>query len=125
MEKVEFLSALGINKATFTGFLNREQFALIATKAHEVRAKNSSDKQLANIEDMSTLTKEVQEWINEVWFPQAIKTGLRYLAFVVPKSTLAKMSMKAANQPATEKFPIEIKYFDSESQALEWLTSIQ
>ena len=98
---------------TFKGFLSTSQFIEIAEQAHDLRKNNGSCKQLNDIEDMSVLTQEIQQWLGTVWFPKAIETGLKFFAFVVPKNALGKMSMENANKKAdTKKTGIEIEYFD-------------
>jgi hypothetical protein len=107
---------------TFKGFLTTPQFIEIAEQAHTLRQQNNSIKQLNDIEDMQVLTKEIQKYLQEVWFPKAIETGLKYFAFVIPKNALGAMSMKGANKEA-DKTGIDIKYFDNLPEAKKWLMS--
>lgn len=107
----------------FQGFLGTEKFKQIAEQLHDLRKKHSSSKQMNNIEQMKVLTPEVQKWLNEVWFPKAKITGLKYFAFVVPKDVFGKVSMENANKNSEVTGGIEIKYFTTESQAKEWLKS--
>lgn len=108
---------------TFSGFLTTEKFKEIAEELHDIRKKNFSSKQLNNIQDMKVLTKEVQEWLNNTWFPKAKITGLKYFAFVVPKDIFGKMSMENANKNTEITNGIEIQYFGDESTAKTWLKS--
>jgi hypothetical protein len=108
---------------TFKGFLTTKEFIAIADQAHDLRIKHRSNRQLNNIEDMAVLTQEIQTWLGNVWFPKAVETGLKYFAFVIPKNALGMMSMKNANKDADHKTGIEIKYFDNEPEAKQWLNS--
>jgi len=105
------------------GFLNTEKFKESALEAHDLRKKHSVKKQLNNIENMKVLTKDIQIWIDEVWFPQAKSEGLKYLAFVVPNDTFGKISMETVNADAQVKFGINIEYFTNEELAQQWLVS--
>jgi len=107
----------------FVGFIKPEEFKKIAEELHELRRKNFSCKQLNNIEEMKVLTADIQKWLNDVWFPKAKQTGLKYFAFVVPKDVFGKMSMENANKNTTNEFGIDIQYFQSEASAKAWLNT--
>lgn len=121
--KAFFDSATGAAIGHFQGFLSTEKFKAIAEELHTLRKTYSSSKQLNNIENMKVLTPEVQQWLNEVWFPKAKQTGLKYFAFVVPKDVFGKVSMENANKTAKDTFGIEINYFQTEADAKAWLKS--
>ena len=112
-------AAIGV----FEGFISPTQFQDIANKLHDERQKNYSNKQLNNIHSMKVLSQEIQTWINDIWFPKAKQTGLKFLAFVVPVDVFGKLSMDAANKQAMDTFNIEIQYFDNEANAKAWLKS--
>ncbi len=115
----ETQAAIGV----FSGFLNPDKFKAIGDELHEVRQKNFSSKQLNNISDMKVITQDVQQWINDVWFPKAKLTGLKTLAFVIPSDIFGNMSMKAANSDGQATNGIKIQYFDNEAKAKAWLRS--
>lgn len=114
----ETRAAIGV----FSGFLSSDKFKEIAEELHGIRQKNMSYRQLNNINDMKVLTQDVQTWLQNVWFPKAIATGLKYFAFVVPKDVFGKMSMENANSQ-TDETGIEIQYFDNDAAAKTWLKS--
>jgi hypothetical protein len=70
---------------------------------------------------MKILTSETQVWIDEVWFPKAIISGLKHLAFIVPDDTFGKASMDIANADVKEKYGINIEYFTNEELAKQWI----
>ncbi len=115
----ETAAAIGV----FKGFLTTDQFIKIAEELHDLREKNNSCKQLNNIEDMKVLTQDIQNWLNDVWFPKARKNGLKHFAFVIPKNVFGKMSMTNANKDESVRTGIEIEYFDTEASAKAWLRS--
>ena len=106
--------------ANYSGFLTLEQFQSIATKVQELRISKSSNIQLALVEDLKVLSPEIQAWINSHWFPEAVKTGLRFLGFIIPKSAIATMSMKSANKDVEQNSQIEIRYFPTIEEAIQW-----
>ncbi len=116
---MEINAAIGV----FKGFLSTEEFRAIAENLHKLRSENSSCRQLNNIENMKVLTKDVRDWLRDTWFPEAVKTGLKYFAFVVPNDNVGTLSMKEANKDAQSNPDIEIQYFDNYDRAREWLKS--
>jgi hypothetical protein len=121
--KAFYDSSCGAAIGHFQGYLNAETFKKIAEELHDLRKNNLSRKQLNNIEHMKVLTPEIQKWLNEVWFPKAKLTGLKYFAFVVPKDVFGKVSMESANKNSSVTAGIEIQYFQSETEAKAWLKS--
>ncbi|MCT4637281.1 MAG: hypothetical protein N4A72_06200 [Bacteroidales bacterium] len=107
----------------FRGFLNSEKFKKIGEDLHLALKEHKACKQLNNIENMKVLTQDVQHWVNNTWFAQATKNGLKYLAFVVPKDIFGKVSMQSANADWTGSNGVEIEYFNNIEVAKEWLRS--
>lgn len=66
---------------------------------------------------------ENQEWAENVWFPNAIKSGLKYFAFVKSADLIGQVSAEQTNEKAEESGDVEIKYFDEILEAKEWLKS--
>lgn len=121
MEKVSYDPTTKTVIAQFQGFLTNNEFVSIAEKTHATRVQNRCYKQLNNIENMAVLSKENQEYAENVWFPKAVKTGLKFFAFVVPKQILGQLSMQKVNKNAEREGAIQIKYFDNQDEALNWL----
>jgi hypothetical protein len=113
----------GIATGYFNGFITSDKFKHIADELHDLRKNNKSVKQLNNIENMKVLTPEVQKWLNDIWFPKAKKTGLKYFAFVIPKDIFGKASMENANKNDKVTEGIEIQYFPTETDAISWLNT--
>lgn len=105
---------------TFNGFLEMEQHQAIGNEMLKEAENKKSSKLIVDTSELSVIRKETQQWIEEDWFPRAIKIGIKYMAFVVSKNALGKMSTKTVNQKAG---PIEIQYVDSMISAKNWLGS--
>ena len=54
----------------------------------------ATNRWLGDTRDMPVMPPESQTWANEVWWPRALDAGFRWLALVVPRSTLARMAME-------------------------------
>ena len=105
------------------GFVNTEKFKGFAMETLDLLKKHSVKKQLNNVQNMKVLTKDIQIWIDEVWFPKAKTVGLKHFAFVVPNDTFGKASMDTVNADAKVKYGINIEYFMNEESAKQWLIS--
>ena len=106
------------------GFVTTEKFIEVALETHNLRKKHFVKKQLNDIQNMKILTKDIQLWLNDSWFPTAKSNGLKYLAFIVPNNTFGELSMKAVNNEAKEKYGIDIEYFMNEERAKQWLIRV-
>ncbi|MFC6998754.1 hypothetical protein [Rufibacter roseus] len=62
------------------------------------------------------------EWAENEWAPAMRKAGLRYLAYVVPASIFATLTVESLIQRIDDEF--EIRTFKSEEQAEQWLMSV-
>ena len=111
----EVNAAVGV----FTGFMTADQFRYYFEELNLLRIQNESNKQINDGEQMKMFTKEVQNWLLEVWLPRAEVSGLEYLACVSPKDPLNKINMSSTYYRL--KNSIEIKCFDSRKEANAWL----
>ncbi len=64
------------------------------------------------------------EYINNVWFPTVKEIGIRYIAFVLSDSAIAKMSARNAHKGAETIGGFVVNNFQNEQEAREWLSSL-
>ena len=62
-------------------------------------------------------------WLDQVWLPQAIRLGLRYIAHVVQADT--HTDILTLNCPAPANEVLELQLFDDVASAQEWLRACQ
>jgi hypothetical protein len=62
------------------------------------------------------------DWVEKEWAPQMRAAGLRYLAYVVPSSYYATLTVDTIIQRIDDTF--EIRTFDKDEDAQNWLLSI-
>jgi len=105
------------------GFVSFEDFKTAGKLTHTLRKKHRTNKQINNIKDMKILSKEIQDWIDGVYFPSAKESGLKHFAFIVPKNTFGKLSMEKVNADASKLFNMEIEYFNNANEAAKWLST--
>lgn len=121
--KIYFSKELNAVVCDFNGFLNIEKFIEFGLETNKLLIEHSAQKQLNNVQNMKVLTKDAQVWIDEVWYPKAQASGLKYFAFVVPNDMFGKVSMDAVNKNIKEKYGINIEYFADIEKAKQWLIS--
>jgi hypothetical protein len=112
---IESNAAVGI----FSGFMTSEQFKFFFEELNTIRIKNESNKLISDNEEMRILTKDVQNWLSEVWFPQARTSGLEYVACVAPRDPLSKINLESTNLKIQDG--IEIRCFENQMEAKSWL----
>lgn len=97
-----------------------EKYKEILWAALDVVKKHQVSRWMADTTDFGIVTPEGQQWVNEVWFPEANASTLRKMAVVIPASVLAELaldnkSLKAGN--------VEMLNVPSLEAGLKWLLS--
>lgn len=82
--------------------------------------QKNTDRWLGDTRKLKVMIEEDMKWINDVWFPQAFSAGLRKLAYVIPESALAQMSLKRLMSKVKDE-TCEIAYFSDLEEAKRWL----
>jgi len=67
------------------------------------------------------ITIEMQNWTNENVFPVLAQNGIKKISFLVSSEIIAQMSIEQALEENNASV-FEIKYFDSEKSAIDWLS---
>ena len=88
----------------------------------ELLVEKRASRWLADLRKLEVVTADDQKWSNEDWFPRAISAGIKAMAIVVPKSTIAAMSVDAIMKKAElQNRTLVTHYFDNVFDAREWL----
>ena len=106
---------------SYKGFIPFDEFTEICLKALEIVKDTGIDKFLSDTSEMKVMPKENQEWIQNEWFPMAMQTKLRRVAFLVPNSAFGKASVEATNSQAQQAGNITIRNFTNREEAIQWL----
>ena len=107
----------------FSGIPTLDEFKVVANSILDALKTNNTSKLLNNTLDLEGNSLEIQEWVQQVWFPKAESLGLKYFAFVVASDIFGQVSTEQTNEVAEEEGKIEIKYFDNIEKATEWLAT--
>ncbi len=118
--EAKFDPELKVITNAFPNKISTSDFITLCSSALEKLVEHQCDKLIADTTDLGVMGKEKQEFIQQEWFPKAIESGLKKVAFVVPKDAFGKFGMEKANKEA-EGSPINMKYFGSLEEAKEWI----
>lgn len=110
-------------RATWTGYVSPE-YALNGASAGLEMLQQIHCPYLLN--DNSRLQGpwfDSLEWLATEWGPAAANAGLRYVAHVAQPNALVNAWLDPSSQHLLRQF--EIQVFESEAEAVEWLSSCQ
>src|SRR4051794_18891434 len=76
-------------------FASLEKYQLVLNKVLELLEQKKGYKFLTDSRNMMAFNKEVEEWIMQDWVPRAKAANLKVIAYIVPKSAIARVSLKS------------------------------
>ncbi|WP_139999307.1 hypothetical protein [Paenibacillus paridis] len=103
------------------GFAYGVEFQTIMNRGIELLSEMRSGRLLMDARKGSAIKAEDQDWIRQTFVSHAFGNGLRYFAMVLPKSTIAKLSLdRTVNQLG--ELPYELMNFSEMEDAMQWLS---
>jgi len=106
------------------GFANSEQLRSSLLEALRLARLHRVKGWVANNTLLRTIRPADQDWINQEWFPEFAKLGVRRLAIVESQDALNRMGISNIIQRATEHIPFDTQYFADADQARRWAASV-
>lgn len=82
--------------------------------------QNKCTKVLADIEDMTIIAMDDQQWLQDSFLPRAIKFGFKTIAIITPTSYFNKVAVESVSYKI-DKEKLTINFFDSVEQGTKWL----
>lgn len=110
----------GVLVAKWSGFLTPEQVRTGCKAMTDYISKNKVKWHLSDHRDLKILSKEVQEYLTQEWFPEVEAIGLEKIAALVSENAFAKATVDKVNHEA-KVGAMKINTFDSRQQCLNWL----
>jgi hypothetical protein len=105
-------------------FVNSEQLRAALTEALRLARQHHVQGWIANNTLLRTIRPADQDWINEVWFPEFAKLGVKRLAIIESQDALNRMGISAIMQRATAHVPFDTQYFAEADQARHWAATV-
>lgn len=121
MEKLSIDLESNAVKAIFDDYIKEEDFKNFANQILDKVKVSGKKKLLYDTRGLKVMSQDVQDWINESWFPKANKLGISHMAFIMPESIFGKISMEQTNSEKSQIGNINIQYFGDMITAKEWL----
>lgn len=115
---------LGALVAVFDDFMKPDEFKRRCTKTLELVKETGITKALIDTRGLKVMVQENQRWIDDVWYPEAKKVGLRHMVFLMPEDFFGRISVETANRRVVREGVIQVYYFDEEKLAHAWLKSV-
>lgn len=106
--------------AKWIGFLKPDQVRRGCSAMTDFIKKNQTKVHLSDHRNLRVLTKDVQDYLTQEWFPEVERAGLRKVAALVSEDIFAKATVESVNHTARVGL-LTIRTFDSHHQCLEWL----
>jgi hypothetical protein len=117
--------------ASFTGFMNSDQFKSFLNKGleHLIDKKKIHGKILW----LADTTKHVVQpekdttWVAEDWNPRALRAGIRHVAFILPENAFGGVAVKnyAAKNEKVEENKMVVEMFNHVDSAKEWFRNLK
>jgi hypothetical protein len=105
----------------FRGYIEGDDLRNASLSVLKLLEMHRANKVLTDSRDMHALTQEDQQWLDVEWKAKATATGVAYNALVLPKSTIAKLTVNAVMKKIPDE--IQIAYFSTPEEANKWLRS--
>lgn len=89
----------------------------------ELCRQKRNSRYLADARNLAPISQADQRWLNEEWFPQIVAAGVRFMAIVMPKSAIARLS---ATQILSKMNDVTFvtNHFDDIEAARAWLRTV-
>jgi hypothetical protein len=121
--KIEWIPEGKIVRKTFTGFIMGEEMQKAFNAGLSTLKKEQGRKWLSDNRQVKVYKQEDSDWINQVWFPAALKAGWKYWAVLEPEDFYGQMSMKKFTKTFAQQ-GLTLQVFHEMEQAIEWLQSV-
>lgn len=105
-------------------FVNSEQLRTALHEALRLARLHRVQGWIANNTLLRTLRPADQDWINQTWFPEFAKLGVKRLAIIESQDALNRMGINNIMQRATAHVPFDTQYFADAEQARRWAASV-
>ena len=110
----------GILYAKWNGFLTEDQVREGCKTMTEYIRTNDIKTHLSDHRELKVLSKDVQNYLTQEWFPEVEKVGLKKVAALVSQDVFAKATVDKVNQ-LVELGGLSINTFNSTHDCLNWL----
>ena len=105
-------------------YVNDEPFRRILDEIINALELKKASIIIADAREMYVISPNDQEWILNSWYPRAVKAGFRYQGLILNKDTFSELAVKTISNQY-DSSTVTTQYFNSPSDALEWVRELQ
>jgi hypothetical protein len=102
------------------GWADSAEFKTLLDAGVRALVEHRGSRWLADCRRQRALSPADQEWGDQVWLPQAVASGLKWFAVVLPKSQLATINLQD-REATLRQMGLEVGYFTTVEEARAWL----
>lgn len=104
------------------GYVTSDGLRIVANKILELVKEKKATRYLSDNTNVPVYSKEDQDWINTVWFPQVIQAGIKRLAMIEPTKVIQKGVLGRITQNNNSD-ALQTAEFNTYDEAAKWLKS--
>ena len=113
-------SATNVIVAKWIGFLKPQDVKKGCSFMTKYIKDNSLKGHLSDHRQLKVLSKEVQDYLTQEWFPEVEKVGLRKVGAVVAEDVFAAATVNKVNKEG-QVGNLKINMFNSEPECMKWI----
>ncbi len=84
--------------------------------------EKGADKWLANLKDMKLISRADENWTNDIWFPKALKSKIKWMATIMSEDVFNKVAVKKI-MSQDQLSSLMVDQFICKEDAIDWLKS--
>ncbi len=84
--------------------------------------EKGADKWLANLKDMKLISRADENWTNDIWFPKALKSNIKWMATIMSEDVFNKVAVKKI-MSQDQLSSLMVDQFTCKEDAVDWLKS--
>ena len=110
---------------TWKAFANSAELRSTLEMGITATRENRATRWLVDGLNMRVVPLDDQKWIAEDWVPRVMAAGVKFTAFVLPRSELAKLNLEATTARASSLNPSDnaMRFFPTRQEAVAWLSA--
>ena len=104
----------------YVGKQIREGLDMGLTEFIKLQKKHPDAAWIGDTRDLDVINTVNQKWIDADWFPRFLRTGVRLMAVIAPKSMISTMSVKAIVSRVPET-ALTVRYCQTIKESNDWI----
>lgn len=108
--------------AEWRAYFEGEEFRASTSVVIDALRRKRTSRYLSDSRLLGPVSQADQRWTHAYWFPQAVDAGMRTMAIVSPKASVARLSLRQIMSKVND-ISIVTGHFDDVDAARNWLRS--